>query len=96
MQHRKLGTSSLEISEVGLGTWAIGGWWWGGTDDEKAIETVRRAIDLGMTFIDTAPMYGESQRRVGLALEQWRSDEVKREDIILSTKTGSLEKPSSS
>lgn len=84
MQYRKLGTSSLEISEVGLGTWAIGGWWWGGTDDEKAIQTIRRAIDLGVTFIDTAPMYGygHSEEIVGKAIEG------RRDKIVLATKCG--------
>ena len=52
------------------------------TDDE-AVEAVHRAIDLGINYLDTAPLYGESERRVGLALaDGWR------EKIYLATKTG--------
>jgi aryl-alcohol dehydrogenase-like predicted oxidoreductase len=61
MQTRKLGNSDLRITAVGLGTWAIGGPWqfgWGPQDDNEAIAAIVRAIDLGINWIDTAPIYG--------------------------------------
>jgi len=85
MQYRQLGSSGLKVSEVILGTWAIGGWMWGGTDDEQAVAAINRALDLGMNTIDTAPMYGfgHSERIVGKAIRGRRRDE-----IILATKCG--------
>jgi aryl-alcohol dehydrogenase-like predicted oxidoreductase len=60
----------LSVSRIGLGTWAIGGWMWGGTDVREAIETIRGAVDRGVTLIDTAPVYGfgRSEEIVGEAL----------------------------
>jgi aryl-alcohol dehydrogenase-like predicted oxidoreductase len=49
-----LGTS-LKVSPIALGTWAIGGWMWGGTDEAEAIRTIHEALDRGVTLIDTAP-----------------------------------------
>jgi methylglyoxal reductase len=84
MEKRKLGTSDLDVSVIGLGCWAIGGWQWGGTDDEKAIAAIRKAVDVGMTFVDTAPVYGfgHSERIVGQAIEG------RRDEVILATKCG--------
>ena len=77
MEYRQLGKSDLKVSELILGTWAIGGWLWGGTDDEAAVAAVRKAIDVGMTSIDTAPAYGfgHSEEIVGKAIAG-RRDEV--------------------
>ena len=58
MEHRRLGKTGYEISAIGFGAWAIGGWYWGGSDDAKAIAALHRALDVGMNFIDTAPVYG--------------------------------------
>lgn len=73
------------VSRVALGTWAIGGWMWGGPDDENAIRTVHKAMDEGVTLIDTAPVYGfgHSEEVVGRALEGGR-----REKAIIATKVG--------
>lgn len=70
MKLRRLGTSDVEVTPVALGAWAIGGWLWGGTDDEAAVAGVQKAIDLGMTTIDTAPVYGfgHSEDVVGQAI----------------------------
>ena len=46
--------TSLSVSRVALGTWAIGGWMWGGTDDEESIRTIQIALDNGVNLIDTA------------------------------------------
>jgi aryl-alcohol dehydrogenase-like predicted oxidoreductase len=50
--------TSLTVSRVGLGTWAIGGWMWGGTEDTESVATIQAAIDRGVNLIDTAPAYG--------------------------------------
>jgi aryl-alcohol dehydrogenase-like predicted oxidoreductase len=75
MRTRKLGNSDLNLTAVGLGTWAIGGPWqfgWGPQDDNEAVAAIVRAIDLGINWIDTAPIYGcgHSEELVGSALEQ--------------------------
>jgi aryl-alcohol dehydrogenase-like predicted oxidoreductase len=71
----ELGRTGMRISRVGLGAWAIGGagWWdaWGAQDDDESIATIRRAAELGINWIDTAPIYGlgHSEEVVGRALE---------------------------
>lgn len=59
---RPLGTTGLDITAIGLGAWAIGGGGylsgWGPQDDEQSLATLRHAVELGMNWIDTAPMYG--------------------------------------
>jgi aryl-alcohol dehydrogenase-like predicted oxidoreductase len=76
--------TELKPSRIGLGTWAIGGWMWGGPDDKAAIATIERALDAGITLIDTAPQYGQghSEEVVGRALMG------KREKAIVATKVG--------
>jgi aryl-alcohol dehydrogenase-like predicted oxidoreductase len=73
MQRRQLGQSDLQITPIGLGAWAIGGEWmfgWGPQDDRDSIATIRRAIDVGINWIDTAAAYGlgHSEVIVGRAL----------------------------
>ncbi len=75
MQTRRLGDTDLELTTVGLGTWAMGGPWqygWGSQDDDEAIAAILRALDLGINWIDTAPAYGlgHSEELVGEALKQ--------------------------
>ncbi|HTW36522.1 MAG TPA: aldo/keto reductase [Rhizomicrobium sp.] len=79
----KIPGTSLTPSRVGLGTWAIGGWMWGGSDDQESIATIQRALDLGVTLIDTAPVYGfgHSEEIVGRALEGDR-----RRKAVIATK----------
>ena len=76
----------LEISRIGLGTWAIGGWMWGGTDEADAIRTIHEAIDRGVTLIDTAPAYGfgRSEEIVGKAL----AEGGRRKRAQIATKVG--------
>lgn len=84
MLYRKLGPSGIDVSAVGFGAWAIGGWMWGGTDDEKAIRAVHAALDHGINLIDTAPAYGfgHSEEVVGRAIQG------RREKVVLATKCG--------
>ena len=77
---RRLGRTGMNPKALGLGCA-----WFGTADntDRNAVEGVRRAIELGINYVDTSPHYGESERRVGLALEGgWR------EKVYLQTKTG--------
>ena len=56
MRYRRLGNTDLVVSEVGLGTWTLVSDWWGQSEDPAAI--IAAALDAGITFIDTAPVYG--------------------------------------
>jgi aryl-alcohol dehydrogenase-like predicted oxidoreductase len=58
MRYRTLGRSNLTVSEIGFGAWGIGGEW-GTRDDDQAVAAIHRALDRGVTFIDTAAVYGE-------------------------------------
>ncbi len=76
MQTRQLGYTELELTTVGLGTWAIGGpdwqYGWGPQDDDEAIGAVLTALDKGINWIDTAAAYGlgHSEELIGKALKQ--------------------------
>ena len=82
MRYRALGSSGIEASVVGLGTWAIGGWMWGGTDEPAAIKAIHAGIDAGINLVDTAPVYGFglSEKIVGRAIRG------RRERVVLATK----------
>jgi aryl-alcohol dehydrogenase-like predicted oxidoreductase len=70
MQRRELGTSGLHLSTIGLGSWAIGGWMWGTQDDTASEAAIHAAVDHGVNWIDTAPIYGggHSETVVGRAV----------------------------
>jgi len=70
MNLRKLGKTGMEVSEVGYGAWGIGGTMWLGAEDQESLQALRRAMDLGLNFIDTAAGYGDghSERLVGQAV----------------------------
>jgi aryl-alcohol dehydrogenase-like predicted oxidoreductase len=78
MQTKQLGNTDLHFTRIGLGTWAMGGGgWkfsWGPQDDEASIRTIREALDLGINWIDTAPVYGlgHCEEVVGRALKGLR------------------------
>jgi aryl-alcohol dehydrogenase-like predicted oxidoreductase len=67
MRFRKLGRTGFEVSEIGFGAWGIGGTQWLGGSDQESLEALRRALELGFNFIDTALAYGNghSERLVG-------------------------------
>ena len=81
MQYRKLG--SLEVSALGLGCMGMSDFYVGGSEAES-IETIHHALELGVTFLDTADMYGRgaNEELVGRALKG------KRDDVVLATKFG--------
>ena len=75
MQQRQLGKTDMQLTTIGLGTWAMGGPWqygWGPQDDDEAVAAVVTALDQGINWIDTAPAYGlgHSEELVGQALRQ--------------------------
>ena len=78
MEYRKIGGSDLELSVISFGAWAIGGWMWGGAERKDAVEAIRAAYDLGVTSIDTAPIYGQgtSEDIVGEAIKGLPRDKV--------------------
>lgn len=78
MEYRKLGNSELSVSAITFGAWAAGGWMWGSTDRNDAIEAIRASYDLGVTSIDTAPIYGQgtSEEIVGEAIKGLPRDQV--------------------
>ncbi|MEM2929658.1 MAG: aldo/keto reductase [Thermoproteota archaeon] len=81
MKYRKLGRTGIEVSEIGFGGWGIGGGW-GPKDDESAFLALRRAIDLGVNFFDTALVYGDghSEKLIGKAVRKIR------ENVVIATK----------
>lgn len=85
MEYRQLGKGDLNISVITFGAWAIGGWMWGGADRREAIKAIQHAFDLGITTIDTAPIYGmgTSEEITGEAVR-----ELSRDKIQLLTKFG--------
>ncbi len=84
MLTRDIGTSGIQASVIGLGTWAIGGWMWGGTDEAKSIAAIQASVDAGVSLIDTAPAYGQgvAEDIVGKALKG------RRDKVVLATKCG--------
>lgn len=84
MKYRALGKTSLTVSEIGFGAWAIGGDEWGPVNDKHSISAMKKAIECGVNFIDTADVYGlgHSEKLVAQAIKEHRND------IILSTKGG--------
>jgi aryl-alcohol dehydrogenase-like predicted oxidoreductase len=84
MNTRRLGNTDLHLSEIGFGAWAVGGggyaFGWGTQDDKESITAIQRALELGVNWIDTAPVYGlgHSEEVVGKA--------IKGKKVIIATK----------
>ncbi len=92
MKRNRLGVTDLEITRIGLGSWALGGggwaYAWGPQEDEDSIATIHRALELGVNWIDTAAVYGlgHAEEVVGRALAG------RRDKCIVATKCGRLGK----
>ena len=88
MRYRTLGKTGLKVSEVGFGGWAIGGNAFGNsygpTDDKTSLDAIKRALELGCNFFDTADAYGHghSEELLGQALKG------RRDDVVIATKVG--------
>ncbi len=85
MEYRKIGSSNLELSAIVFGAWAAGGWMWGGTDRREAVKAMEASYDLGVTSIDTAPVYGQglSEEIVGEVIGN-----IPRDKVQILTKFG--------
>ena len=86
MQNITIGKSGIEVPFLGMGTWAIGGGsWWGDNDDALSVNAIEAAVEQGIRWIDTAPIYGlyHSEQVVGEALRH-----IDRDKVVLSTKCG--------
>jgi aryl-alcohol dehydrogenase-like predicted oxidoreductase len=70
MEYRELGSTGLRVSEIGYGAWGIGASNWKGAQEDESLAALRRAIELGVNFIDTARGYGESERIVGKVVRE--------------------------
>jgi aryl-alcohol dehydrogenase-like predicted oxidoreductase len=84
LKNRTLGTTALEVSEVGFGAWTVGTNWWGQIDEDEGVNLLVRAFDLGINFFDTADTYG-----VGYAEEILpKALGEHRHEIVIATKFG--------
>lgn len=85
MKQRKLGSQGLTVSELGLGCMGMSEFY-GTPDENEAITTIHRALEIGVTFLDTADMYGvgDNEELVGKAIQD------RREQVILATKFGNV------
>ena len=91
---RRLGRSAADFTRLGLGTWAIGGPWlfgWGPVDDAESIAAIRRAVDEGINWVDTAAVYGlgHAEEIVGRAL----TGRANTEEVFVCTKCGRKTRP---
>jgi len=82
MRSRRIGNSELVVSEVGFGTWTLVSDWWGRTDDPH--EMIKAALDAGINFIDTAPVYGADGAGETILADYLSA----RDDIVITTKVG--------
>lgn len=83
MNNREFGRTGWKVSEISFGAWAIGGSW-GEVKDEDSLDALRRAIDLGVNFIDTADVYGDgrSEQLISKVLKE------RKQNVIVATKVG--------
>jgi aryl-alcohol dehydrogenase-like predicted oxidoreductase len=83
MRSRRLGKTGRQVSEIGFGSWAIGGSW-GETDDAQSLAALHAAVDTGVTFFDTADVYGDgrSERLLSRLLRE------RDEPLVVATKFG--------
>jgi aryl-alcohol dehydrogenase-like predicted oxidoreductase len=85
MRYRPLPGTDLSLSVVGFGCWAIGGRWWGDdVTDERSTAAIHKALELGINWFDTAPLYGHG--RADLVLTRALGE--RRKDVVIATKVG--------
>jgi aryl-alcohol dehydrogenase-like predicted oxidoreductase len=85
LRYRELGSTGIQVSELGFGVWTVATTWWGHHDDESALRLMRSAVDQGVTYFDTSDTYGEGRGETLLA-ELTRT--VPRDSLVISTKFG--------
>jgi aryl-alcohol dehydrogenase-like predicted oxidoreductase len=84
IKKRTLGKSGIEVTEIGLGLWAIGGDAWGHTDDQDSLNAIDAALDAGVNFFDTADIYGSGHSEELLG----RTMKGRRDRFVVATKIG--------
>ncbi|HEY0732282.1 MAG TPA: aldo/keto reductase, partial [Chitinophagaceae bacterium] len=92
MQYRRFGSTDLKVSEIGFGTWAIGGnamigntaIGWGPSDDTTSIEAIYAALDAGINFFDTADIYGLGHS------EDLLGKTIGNKDVLIASKVGNV------
>lgn len=84
MEYRRLGSTEIQVSAVGFGTWPIGGTHYGPSDEEQAILAIQKALEIGINCFDSAPTYGRghAEELLGKALGS------RRKDVVIVTKCG--------
>ncbi|MEZ6094962.1 MAG: aldo/keto reductase [Pirellulaceae bacterium] len=91
MNSRSFVSLNRDVSEVGLGTWQLGGAEWGDVSEDKAIEILNAAADSGVTFFDTADIYGH--RRSESLIGKFLNSRTDRDRFFIATKLGRSPKP---
>lgn len=86
MKYRLLGQTGISLSEIGFGTWGLGGDSYGPTDDQTSIAALHRAIEKGINFFDTSDLYGNGHSEVVLG----RALAGRRDQVVISSKVGLL------
>ena len=86
MKYRRFGKTDLQVSEIGFGTWGLGGDSYGPVDDNVSLAALERAFELGINFYDTSDLYGDghAEKILGRAIAN------KREKVIITSKVGNL------
>ena len=94
MEYRRLGNTDIRVSEIGFGGWAIGGAMdvagfpvgWANTTDDESLDAIRRAVELGVNFFDSADIYGHgrSESLLGMVLSR------RRKEMVIATKVGNV------
>ena len=86
MKFRELGSTGMKISEIGFGTWGIGGNSYGPVDDNVAKMALEKALERGINFFDTSDIYGDghSEELLGNVFSS------RRKDVIIASKGGTL------
>ena len=84
MKYRRLGKTELLVSEIGFGVWTVSTGWWGEKTDEEAVSLLKKALDCGITFFDTADTYGAGRGELLLA----KAFGGETREIVIATKFG--------
>ena len=85
MRYRSFPGTDITASEIGFGAWTVTAGWWGDYTDDQAADLMRKALDFGVTFFDTAPSYGQDGRGETLVAKALKSQ---RGEVVYSTKFG--------
>jgi aryl-alcohol dehydrogenase-like predicted oxidoreductase len=88
MRKRKLGRTGYHVSELGFGAWGLGSAIWRGVDPRDAQRSLYRAVESGIDFVDTAPVYGDSEALVGGVIRDLRA----RDTVVVATKVAPLDR----